>query len=102
MLDETLELKICVCVCVCVCLRARARSVAQCVGLFATPWTVVHQAPLSMAFPRQEDWSRYPFPSLGDLPDPGIKLTSPGLAPGFFTFEPPSLSIPLCLTLWFC
>ena len=38
-----------------------------------TPWTVAHQAPLSMGFSRQEDWSGLPFPSPGDLPDPGIE-----------------------------
>ena len=45
--------------------------------LFATPWTVAHQAPLSMEFSRQEYWSGLPFPSPGDLPDLGIKLMSP-------------------------
>ena len=39
------------------------------VWLFATPWTVAHQAPLSMGFPRQEYWNGLPFPSPGDLPD---------------------------------
>ena len=39
---------------------------------FATPWTVAHQAPLSMGFPRQENWSGLAFPSLEDLPNPGI------------------------------
>ena len=54
--------------------------------LFATPWTVAHQAPLSTGFFRQEHWGGLPFPSPGDLPDPGIKsLTSPTLAGGFFT-----------------
>ena len=43
---------------------------------FATPWTVVHQAPLSMGFSRQEYWNGWPFPSPGDLPDPGIEPTS--------------------------
>ena len=38
---------------------------------FVTPWTVAHQAPLTMGFSRQEYWSRWPFPSPGDLPDPG-------------------------------
>ena len=38
-----------------------------------TPWTVAHQASLSMGFPRQEYWSELPFPSPGDLPNPGIK-----------------------------
>ena len=49
------------------------------VHLFATPWAVVHQAPLSMEFPRQDYWRRLPFPSPGDLLNPGIKLTSPAL-----------------------
>ena len=44
------------------------------VRLFATPWTVAHQAPPSMEFSRQEYWSGLPFPSSGDLPDPGIEL----------------------------
>ena len=47
---------------------------------FATPWTVVYQAPLSMGFSRQEYQSKLPFPSPGDLPDPGIKPESPELA----------------------
>ena len=47
------------------------------VWLFETPWTVACQAPLSMGFPRQECWSGLPFPSPGDLPDPGIEPTSP-------------------------
>ena len=42
------------------------------VWLFATPWTAAHQAPPSMGFSRQEDWSGVPFPSPGDLPDPGL------------------------------
>ena len=51
------------------------------------PWTVVHQAPLSMGFPRQEDWSRLPFPFPGDLADLGIEHASPALAGRFFTAE---------------
>ena len=43
------------------------------------PWTVAHHAPLFMGFPRQEYWSRLPFPSWGDLPDPGIEPGSPFL-----------------------
>ena len=54
------------------------------VPLFATPWTVAHQVPLSMGFSRQEYWSGLPFPSPGDLPDPGIQLAPPSLL-GFFT-----------------
>ena len=49
------------------------------VGLFETPWTISHQAPLSMGFSRQEYWSELPFPSPGNLPYPGIKPTSPAL-----------------------
>ena len=55
-----------------------------------TPWTVAHQDLLSMGFPRQEYWSGMQFPSPGDLPNPGIKLTlfaSPALAGRFFTTE---------------
>ena len=58
------------------------------VQLFASPWTGACQAPLSMGFPRWEYWSGLPFPSPGDLPDPGVELTSfvsPTLAGGFFT-----------------
>ena len=47
------------------------------VQLFVTPWNVACQAPLSMGFPKQEYWSGLPFPSAGDLPDPGIKLATP-------------------------
>ena len=49
------------------------------VWLFATPWTVAHQAPPSMGFSRQEYWSGLPFASPGDLPNPGIDPTSPAL-----------------------
>ena len=56
---------------------------------FAIPWTVAHQAPLSMGFPRQEYWSGLPFPSSGNLPSPGIQPVSHALAGGFFTTEPP-------------
>ena len=58
------------------------------VQLFETPWTVAHQAPASMGFSTQEYWSGLPFPSPGDLPDPGIEptsLMSPALAGRFFT-----------------
>ena len=49
------------------------------VQLFVTPWTVAYQAPPSMGFSRQEYWSGFPFPSPGDLPDPGIEPGSPTL-----------------------
>ena len=58
------------------------------IRLFATPWTVAHQAPLSMGFSRQGYWSGLPCLPPGDPPDPGIKLgflASPALAGGFFT-----------------
>ena len=61
------------------------------VQLFATPWTVARQAPLSMEFPRQVYYSGFPFPTPGDIPDPGIKswsLLSSALAGGFFTTRP--------------
>ena len=60
------------------------------VQLFVTTWTVAHQVPLSMGFPRQGHWSELPFPHLGDLPDPGIEPVSPvspALAGKFFTTE---------------
>ena len=52
------------------------------------PWTVLHQAPLSMEFSRQEYWSRWLSPSPGDLPSPGIKPRSPALQVEFFPAEP--------------
>ena len=60
---------------------------------FATLWTVAHQAPLPMGFPRQEDWSGLPPP--GALPNPGIiePTMSPALAGGFFITEPPGKPI---------
>ena len=67
----------------------------SCVRLFATSWTVAYQAPLSMGFSgysRQEYWRGLPFPSPGDLPDPGIEpavTASAALAGGFCTTEPP-------------
>ena len=64
---------------------------------FGTPWTVAYQGPLS-TFSRQEYWSGFPFPSPGDLPDPGIKSASPALAGGFFTTE--SKHIYTCLNMY--
>ena len=51
----------------------------SCVRLFASPWTVAHQAPPSIGFSRQEYWRGLPFPSPGDLPNPGIEPGSPAL-----------------------
>ena len=63
------------------------------VQLLATPWTVAHQAPPSMGVSRQECWSKLPFPSPGDLPDPGIKARSPALQADALTSEPPDQSL---------
>ena len=64
----------------------------SCVRLFVAPWPVARQAPLSTGFPRQEHWSELPFPPPRDLPNPGIKPTSPmspALAGRFLTTVPP-------------
>ena len=58
------------------------------VRLFATLWTVAHQAPPSMGFSRQEYWSGLQFLSPGDLPNPGIKPRSPALQADTLTSEP--------------
>ena len=76
------------CVCVCVCVYAR--SVVS--DSLRPPWTVAHQASLYMGFSRQEYWSGLPFPTPGDLSDPGIEPTSlvpSTLAGRFFTTNPP-------------
>ena len=54
-----------------------------------TPWTAARQVPLSMGFPRLECWSGLPFPSTGDLPDPGIRPGSPALWADALLTEPP-------------
>ena len=62
------------------------------VRLFATPWAVARQVPLSMEFPKQEHWTGLPFLPPANLPDPGIKpisLVSPALAGRLFNTEPP-------------
>ena len=58
------------------------------VRLFATLWTVAHQAPQSTGFSRQEYWSGLPFPSPEDLPDPGIEPQSPASRADALTSEP--------------
>ena len=62
--------------------------VAKSCPTLATPWTVARQAPLSMGFSRQEYWSGLPFPSPGDLPDPGIEPRSPALQADSLPAEP--------------
>ena len=59
------------------------------VRLFAILWTVIYQASLSMRFSRQQYWSGLPFPSPGDLPDPGIEPSSPALQADALSSEPP-------------
>ena len=62
------------------------------VRLCATPETEAHQAPLSLRFSRQEHWNGLPFPSPGNLPDPGIEPRSPALQADALTSEPPGKS----------
>ena len=69
-------------------LCTHAQSLSR-VRLLAAPWTVAHQAPLSLGFSRQKYWSGLPFPSPGDLPDPGIEPGSPALQAGSLPSEPP-------------
>ena len=66
-------------------LKVKVKSVSR-VRLFATPWTVAHQAPPSMEFSRQDYRSGLPFPAPGDLPDPGIEPASPAVRA---TSDPP-------------
>ena len=68
--------------------RKKVKSLSH-VQLFATPWTIAWQAPLSMGFSRQEYWSGLPFPSPGDLPKPGIEPGSPALWADALSSEPP-------------
>ena len=67
----------------CVCAQ-----LLSCVRLFTTPWTVAHQARLSMGFSRQAHWTWLPFPSPGDFPNPGIKPRSPSLQVDSLSAEP--------------
>ena len=55
----------------------------------ATPQTMACQIPQSMGFPKQEYWSGLPFPSPGDVPDPGVEPAPPALVDGYFTTEAP-------------
>ena len=69
-------------------MEVKVKSLSR-VQLFATPWTVAHQAPPSIGFSRQEYWNGLPFPSPGDLPDPGIEPRSPALRAEALTSGPP-------------
>ena len=68
--------------------KVKVKSLGR-VRLFATPWTVAYQSSQSMEFSRQEYWSGLPFPSPGDLPDPGIEPGSPALPADTLPSEPP-------------
>ena len=70
-------------------LRCHKACVHSRVRLFATTWIVISQGPPSMEFSKQEYWSELPFPTPGDLPDPGIEPKSLVLAGGFFITVPP-------------
>ena len=73
-----------------VCKESESESeVAQLCLTLCDRWTVAHQAPSSMRFSRQEYWSGLPFPSPGDLPDPGIEPRSPTLQTDGLPSEPP-------------
>ena len=68
--------------------KVKVKSLSR-VRLFATPWTVAYKAPPSMGFSRQECWSGLPFPSPGDLSNPGIEPRSPALRADALPSEPP-------------
>ena len=68
--------------------KVKVKSLSR-VRLFVIPWTVAYQAPSSMGFSRQEYWSGLPFPSPGDLPNPGIEPRSPAFQADALTSEPP-------------
>ena len=69
-------------------MKVKVKSLSR-VRLFVTLWIVAHQAPPPMGFSRQEYWSGLPFPSPGELPDPGIEPRSPTLQAGSLPSEPP-------------
>ena len=73
-------------------MKVKVKSLSR-VRLFATLWTVAYQAPPSMGFSGQEYWSGLPFPSPGDLPNPGIKPRSPALQTDALSSEPPETAI---------
>ena len=77
--------------------KVKGKSLS-CVRLFATPWTVAYQASQSMAFSRQEYWSGLPFPSPGDLPDPGIEPRSLALQADALPTEPIYIYLQCCVS----
>ena len=90
---------VCVCVCACVCIYVCVCLVGH-VQLFATPWTIRLVCP--WRFSRQEYWSGLPFPSPGDLPNPGIEPRSPALHADSLPSEPPGNQIKYLInTKWY-
>ena len=79
-------------------MKVKVKSLSH-VRLFATPWTGAYQASLLMGFSRQEYWSGLPFPSPGDLPNPGMEPGSPTLEADAFTSEPPNTNHILLFTI---
>ena len=73
--------------------KVKVKSLSR-VRLFATPWSVAYQTPPSMGFSRQVYWSGLPFPSPGDLPDPGIEPRSPAFQADALNSDPPGKPIP--------
>ena len=72
--------------------KVKVKSLSH-VRLFVTPWTVAHEAPISIEFSRQEYWSELPFSSPGDLPDPGIEPGSSVLQADTLPSELPGQSV---------
>ena len=84
----------------CLKVKVKVKSPSR-VRLFATPWTVAYQTPPSMGFSRQEYWSGLPFPSPGDLSNPGIKPGSPAFQADALTSEPPGKHLNAYLGFFF-
>ena len=74
----------------------------SCSQLFVTPWIIARQASLSMEFSRQEYWSGLPCPPPADLSHPRTEFTSPALAGGFFTTEPPGAHNQRMWCMYYC
>ena len=93
----------CVCVCVRVCVVVVVCMLSH-VQLFATPWTITFQTPLSMGFPKQEQeyWSWPPFSPPGDLPDPGIEPGSPALQADFLPPVKPCMCVCVYIYIYVC
>ena len=77
-------------------------SLLSCVPLLSTPWTVARQAPLSVEFSKQEYWGGLPFPSSGDLPDPGIEPKCSALHADSFTLSYQGSPIFVCVYVCVC